>query len=202
MDDLIQKLMISKKIMEKHDQMGRNSQTMDKSMIGDYDDDNVNSNIQQVDRPAVQSFEIPKSSYNIPQEFLPEASIPQIPKATGTPTKDRIISSKLPDAIKKLMIEHPIQQPELTSTTLSDELIEKASRLMGTSKKQVSNRPQQINESVDKTSLKQMMREVMEELLTENGLIVEETTKMNETIQFKVGKTIFEGRITKVKKLK
>jgi len=198
MDNLMEKLMISKKIMEKHDQMGRNSQIGDTpSGDNDYDEEGY-----KIEKPNVQSFDVPKSSYNIPQEYLPEVHIPQIPK-TGPPTVDRIKNSKLPDEIKKLMMEHPIQQPEMSSPTLSDELVEKASRLMGTAKKQnPSTRPQQINESVDKTSLKEMMREVMEELLTENGLIVETTTKMNDVIQFKVGKTIFEGKITKVKKLK
>lgn len=193
-DELIQKLMISKKIMEKHDQMGRNSHT--NSTI----DEGYNDESYHIEKPMVQNFEAPVSSYNIPQEYLSEAQLPK-PVKTGPPTKDRIINSKLPDEIKKLMIEHPIQQAELPSPTLSNELIEKASKLMGNTKKDTVNR-RPINETFDKTSLKEMLREVMTELLTENGLIVEETTKMNDLIQFKVGKTIFEGKITKVKKLK
>jgi hypothetical protein len=43
------------------------------------------------------------------------------------------MSSKLPNEIKRLMIEHPIQQQSPmnpASSVLSDELIQKASRLM------------------------------------------------------------------------
>ena len=53
-------------------------------------------------------------------------------KPVGVPTVDAIKNSKLPDEIKRLMMEHPIAQPSspMGNTVLSDELIEKASRLM------------------------------------------------------------------------
>ena len=37
--------------------------------------------------------------------------------------------------------------------------------------------------------------------LKENGLLVESSEKSNEMFNFKVGKHIFEGRVTKIKKL-
>jgi hypothetical protein len=45
------------------------------------------------------------------------------------------------------------------------------------------------------------VRDVVKEELKEAGMIVESTTNSNETIQFKVGNTVFVGKITKVKKL-
>lgn len=57
-EDLIQKLMISKKIMEKSDNIKRGEvQNVSEQSI-------VSRNIQ------VQDFDIPQPSYNIPQEFM------------------------------------------------------------------------------------------------------------------------------------
>jgi hypothetical protein len=102
-----------------------------------------------------------------------------------------------------LMIEHPIQQPDsMSGPSLSNELVEKASRLMnkgnGEPTRQQTSQPQP---SVNNESLKQMMREVVEEVLSENGLLTESTSKSNETISFKVGKHIFEGKVTKIRKV-
>jgi hypothetical protein len=91
----------------------------------------------------VQQFDIPNVKYNIPQEFLQEnpqqpsqpylSSLPvENTKPVGVPTVDAIKNSKLPDEIKKLMMEHPIAQPNQAPTmTMSNELIEKSRRLMG-----------------------------------------------------------------------
>jgi hypothetical protein len=49
----------------------------------------------------------------------------QTPKAPPVMTEDRIRNSKLPDAIKQLMLEHPIQQPQSYAPTLSDDLLKK-----------------------------------------------------------------------------
>jgi hypothetical protein len=195
MDALIEKLMISKKIMDKHNEIPR----------GHANDMGISENARiNIERPQVDDFEVPDVKYNIPQEYLSEQQVK--PKAinSAVPVKDRILNSKLPDEIKKLMIEHPIQQPQAPTTTLSDELVEKASRLMGTKRQETTPNIQskQVTSLPNKNELKSMMREVFEELLEENGLLIENTSKVNETIQFKVGKTIFEGKITKAKKIK
>jgi hypothetical protein len=121
-------------------------------------------------------------------------------------TEDRIKNSKLPDAIKDLMLKHPIKQPESYNPTLSNDIIEKAARLMGenktitqTSSKSNQTYPQKQNSNSD---LKNIVREVLEEILTEHGIISESEQKTDEIFQFKVGKHLFEGKITKVKKLK
>ena len=194
-NDLMNKLLISKKIMEKHQAIPRN--TNDGSGL-------LSSNT--IDVPSVQSFESPNASYNIPQEFMQENVAAKIPKYVNN--SERIMSSKLPDAIKQLMIEHPIQQPDSTSgPVLSDELIEKASRLMNNGKtnsiQEVNYKSQNNTQSTQSNQdLKSLLKEVVEEVLMENGILSESTTKSNEVFSFKVGKHIFEGKLLKIKKLK
>jgi hypothetical protein len=170
---------------------------------------------------SLQEFDMPNVKYNIPQEFLQES--PQAPinqpylselpkvntKPVGVPTVDAIKNSKLPDEIKKLMMEHPIAQPQQQSPTLSNDLIEKASRLMKENPGQYvpeSAKPKQQTQtqpsgSFDYKVLQKMINEAVNNALRENGLIAESSEKTNEVFSFKVGKHIFEGKVTKIKKL-
>ena len=192
--DLIQKLMISKKIMEKHNEMGRNG----------------NQSSGGMSAPMVEDYQPIQATYNLPQEFLSEQEVAK-PINNGPMTSDRILGSKLPDEIKKLMMEHPIQQPTMGagSGTLSNELVEKASRLMNTNAKGelLENKQPQRQQSTQRQSvpdngdLRQMMKEVVQELLKENGLLTESETKSNEVFKFRVGQHIFEGKLVKVKKI-
>ena len=203
--DLIQKLMISKQIMDKHNQTPRGG----------------TPSIESYSSPQVESFEPVGAKYNIPQEFLQESqqieqpylsSIPKTPTMPQAITKDRVMSSKLPDEIKRLMIEHPIEQPTSMGggATLSNDLVEKAARLMNTDARgnqvnqpkqrvQEQSQPQQSNFNMKE--LKSMLREVVEEVLQENGILSESEQKSNEVFSFKVGKHIFEGKVTKIKKI-
>jgi len=206
--DLIQKLMISKQIMDKHNQTPRGGMP----------------SMDSYSSPQVESYEPANAKYNIPEEFLQESqqseqfdqpylsSIPKTPTMPQPITKDRVMSSKLPDEIKRLMIEHPIEQPSSMGggTTLSNELVEKAARLMNTDARgnqttqpkqrvQEQSQPQQPNFNMKE--LKSMLREVVEEVLQENGILAESTEKANEVFSFKVGKHIFEGKVTKIKKI-
>ena len=202
--DLIQKLMISKQIMDKHNQTPRGGgPTMD-----------------SYSSPQLESFEPVQGTYNIPQEFLQESqqseqpylsSIPKTPTMPQAITKDRVMSSKLPDEIKRLMIEHPIEQPTSMGggATLSNDLVEKAARLMGTDARgnQIAQPKQRIQEQTSPSTgfnmkeLKAVLREVVEEVLQENGILSESEQKSNEVFSFKVGKHIFEGKVTKIKKI-
>ena len=189
--NLMEKLAISKAIMDKHNNMGR----------GNTPSQNIN-----IPQPELEDFEVPTPKYNIPQELMTESK-PINPNPQPV-TKDRILSSKLPDEIKKLMIENPIvpvSPMAPSNTVLTDELIEKASKLMGTknqqTKKQSQGEPQRQNVSESK-DLRKMMREVVEEVLAENGLIVESSSNTDETMTIRVGKHIFEGKISKIKKTK
>ena len=168
-----------------------------------------------------QQFDVPTARYNIPQEFLQEQPsqqmqpyLSQLPrentKPVGVPTLDAIKNSKLPDEIKKLMMENPISQPLQQNVTISDDLIERASRLMKQqgsyvpdSAKPKTAQPQQSSNTsqVDYKLIKKMISDAINEALTENGLMVESTEKSNEMFTFRVGKHIFEGKVTKIKKV-
>jgi hypothetical protein len=191
--DLINKLMISKKIMERHDTMGRNG---------------IN-NPEAFNSPMVEEFQPVNASYNLPQNLLSEESIPKSYN-TEVPTVDRIANSKLPDEIKRLMMEHPINQPSnMGGPSLSNDLVEKASRLMNTNakgevinetKQRVSN-PQPQSIGISASDIKTIVRETVEDVLKENGLLVESTKKSNEQFKFRVGQHLFEGRVTKIRKI-
>ena len=195
--DLIQKLMISKKIMDKHNQTPRSGDN-----IG-----NVN-----MSSPELQTFNTPKANYNIPsdvmmsesqmaQPLLSEAAIPK--QGGGEMSEDKILNSRLPDEIKKLMIEHPIQQPNSTGPTLSNDLIERASQLMNneTNPKEISQ-PQSQSQSQIPNNFREVLKEVVTEVLTDSGIISESSSKSNESFSFKVGKHIFEGKVVKIRKTK
>ncbi len=139
------------------------------------------------------------------QPILPKVNT----KPVGVPTVDAIKNSKLPDEIKKLMMEHPISQPQQQSPTLSNDLIEKASRLMKENQGSYSPesaKPKQQPQSqptgnIDYNVLQKMINEAVNNALQQNGLLAESSEKANETFSFKVGKHIFEGKVTKIKKL-
>jgi len=198
-NDLMNKLAISKKIMERHNQTPRNT-----NGSGGM---NFDTNVKE--------FDAPQAKFNIPQEFMGiNESKPQIPQHTNT--KDRILSSKLPDEIKRLMIEHPISQPNNMGgggSVLSNELVEKAARLMNNEvannvnpyqpKKVIQEtKSQNITSHLDKSVLKDIIKETIEEVLSENGLLIENTSKTNDMFQFRVGSHIFEGKVTRIKKIK
>jgi hypothetical protein len=205
-EELMQRLAVSKKIMEKTEGIQR----------GSVDARHMNS-------PVVEEFQPVQGSYNIPQEFLQENSTP---KGSYDPTKpieaDRIKNSKLPDEIKRLMIEQPIVQPSSMNggSVISNDIIEGAQRLMNinsnTTVQQPQNvkdmapkQPQQSSSNFNMNEMKSMIRDVVRdtvrdvvrEELKEAGMMVESTTDSNEIIQFKVGKHIFVGKVTKVKKV-
>ena len=197
-NDLMQKLMISKQIMDKHNNMDRGNSR------------NINMNSEGFSSPMVESYEAPAAKYNIPQEFQQQA--PQQTRSNG-PIEDRIASSKLPDEIKRLMLEHPIQQPSMglsSGSVLSEELIEKASRLMNTSPKgdpykenQQQSKKVQTNyqSQIDINEIKKVVRETVEEVLQENGLLVESESKSSDMFKFRVGQHLFEGKVLNVKKM-
>ena len=209
MDQLMQKLAISKAIMDKTDGIKRTDSNREM---------NSPSNM-------VENFNVPQSKYNIPQEFLQEqpsrqqmnqpylSSLPvENTKPVGVPTIDAIKNSRLPDEIKKLMMEHPISQPQQANPTLSSDLLERASRLMKENPGNYvpeSAKPTQKTQSVDSSPvtnidyklLQKMINEAVNNALKTNGLITESSEKANEVFSFKVGKHIFEGKVTKIKKL-
>jgi len=195
-NDLIQKLMISKKIMDKHKEIPRGG--VSESDIGTFS------------TPELQNFDAPSASYNIPTELLGEQEMTRpVSQNTGPITEEKIKNSKLPDEIKRLMIEHPINQPQTMTPTLSNDLVEKASRLMGIEKKSISEGKKlpaslpKYNDkpTIDKSDIASIVRETVEEVLRENGLLIESTQRTKDNFTFKVGNHIFEGKLTKIKKV-
>ena len=49
--------------------------------------------------------------------------------------------------------------------------------------------------------IRDIVRETVEDVLKEIGLLVESTSRTNDLFTFKVGKHIFEGKLTKIKKI-
>ena len=201
--DLMQRLAVSKKIMDRHSEIKR----------GDV----------RNTTPMVENFDTPQSTYNLPNDLLQEQkSTPSNYDPSKPLEKEKILNSKLPDEIKRLMIEQPIVQPSSISggVTLSDDIIEGATRLMGKNNK-ISEQPKQII-NVESTSrnnnqtsninineikniirdvVRDTVKDVVREELKEAGMIIESTQTVNESLQFKVGNTVFVGKIIKVKKL-
>lgn len=188
----MQKLAISKKIMDKHNEVPR----------GNTQIPIVNENIN--------------AKYNIPEGVTEQpVQQPKIQETINTQpiSQDAVLKSKLPDEIKKLMIENPIVQPSLNGPTLSNEIIEGASRLMnnGTAtQKGFSQNEYNTKPSSNSDDLKQMIRDVVrdtvrdvvKEELQNAGLISESSQKTNEVLSLRVGKHIFEGKVLKIKKVK
>jgi hypothetical protein len=193
MSDLMSKLALSKKIMDKHNEIPRSG----------------NNTLVNNTVPQVESYNPIPATYNLPSEFTNETKVEQSYN-NAPPTQDRILNSKLPDEIKKLMIENPIDKPSvpgLNSTFLSEDIIQGAQKLMGTEKKQIQEN--QSQSSFDISSLKNMIRDivrdtvrdVLKEELSKSGMLVENESKTNDSLQMRVGKHIFEGKVTKIKKV-
>ena len=114
MSDLMQKLAISKKIMDAHNGINRGTATPS--------------------TPMVENSEVSNASYNIPQEYMGEVTQQRQNFDPSQPLDESgIKNSKLPDEIKRLMIEQPIVQPSSMNggSVISNEIIEGAQRLMG-----------------------------------------------------------------------
>ena len=208
-DDFLKKLMVSKAIMDKTDNIkGSPTNSQPQSMV--------------------QEFSMPQAKYNIPQEFLQEqpsmgqsqqpylSELPRVnTKPVGNTSIDAIKNSKLPDEIKRLMMEHPINQPQQQEATLSNDLIERATRLMKggndgnyipESAKPIAQQPttqtqKSTGEGINYKLIQKMINEAVTKALKDNGLVTESAEKSNEIFSFKVGKHVFEGKVTKIKKL-
>jgi hypothetical protein len=198
--ELLQKLMVSKQIMEKHNDMGR-GQARNINMGNDYSS------------PMVESYDAPVAKYNLPADILEESRPVSQPRQSNIPMEDRIASSKLPDEIKRLMMEHPIQQPTMgmsSGAVLSNDLVEKASRLMNTNakgdqiiegKQRQQTQQVQTSSSLSANQIREIVRETVQDVLKENGLLVESESNSGEMFKFRVGQHLFEGKVLKVKKI-
>jgi hypothetical protein len=183
--DLMQKLVNAKKVMNKVDS-------------GNYETGNINENIL---RSAPEDLD--------PQSF--DASASSRRPVNNNASVERINQTKLPDAIKKAMIENPIaQMPQISlSEGLDMDFVKGAKRLMEqegvSTKSQPQQRSNQSNSNVDMNSLailiENTVRKVMDEKLNQI-LTAQTTSSINENLVLKVGDSIFKGKITGVNKAK
>ena len=182
-NDLMKRLVQAKKVMNKVDG-------------GNYERGNIDENIL----------------FSSPDELMGEKTKQpsNITRQMGVATPDRINNSKLPDAIKRAMIENPIPQISLNDT-LDMDFIKGAKRLMeqegvGTKKQgAVPFSKQQPQSNIDMNAIavliENAVRKVMDEKLTQI-LSASTTASINENLVLKVGDSIFKGKITGVNKAK
>jgi len=208
--DLQEKLIQAKAVMDKVDGNPSIMKDAQRSMV----ESNVGQNNygENPNLPPV-SNNFNSDSINNVIESNTNLSRPKI-------TEDRVNSSNLPDAIKQLMIDHPI--PEVSfGNTIPDSLIEgaaeKMKKLSGVGNTTSSDISQQIpqnkikptnkTQKITQSSLKNLVRETLVESL--DSLIDERITQritesngLDESIKLVVGNTIFEGKILTTKKIR
>jgi hypothetical protein len=181
-NDLMSRLVKAKKVMNKVDG-------------GNFERGHVNESILQ----------------STPEELMNSQQPSQPRKNLGNPSIDKINNTKLPDAIKRAMIEHPIEQMQSISLndTLDMDFIKGAKRLM--EQEGVSTRPSAqpkqtiVNNNIDMNAIavliENTVRKVMDEKLNQI-LTASTTSSINENLVLKVGDSIFKGKITGVNKAK
>ena len=182
-NDLMKKLVQAKKVMNKVDG-------------GDYQRGQVNESML----------------LSSPEDVMNNTEYQSNPtRPIGSPSIDRIQNSKLPDAIKRAMIESPIQQMNQISLndTLDMDFIKGAKRLM--EQEGVATRPSAqpkqtiVNNNIDMNAIavliENTVRKVMDEKLNQI-LTASTTSSINENLVLKVGDSIFKGKITGVNKAK
>jgi len=162
---------------------------------------------------------LPPVSSNFNTESINNVISNNTKLSSPTPiTEEKVRKSNLPDAIKKLMIDHPI--PEVSfGNQIPDTLIEGAAEQMkrfnGLSNNSESttqpSSPQKIKptsktQKLTQSSLKNLIKETLVESL--DNLIDERITEriverngLDESIRLVVGNTIFEGKILTTKKI-
>jgi hypothetical protein len=181
-NDLMQRLVQAKKVMNKVE-------------TGDFEKGNVNE-------------EIIRSN---PEDLIKnEVSISQPSKRPPQINTQKIQESKLPDAIKRAMIENPIPQISLNDS-LDLNFVEKTKRLMESecvSTKTSKSSPQTnssdlvkqltpIIENIVRKTVVEIMDSKLNQILT-----AQQTLTINENLVLKVGDSIFKGKITGVNKSK
>jgi hypothetical protein len=183
-NDLMKKLVQAKKVMNKVDG-------------GNYERGHVNESMLLSDPSELMESQIPQQVNTRP--------------VGGNMNIDKIQNSKLPDAIKKAMIEHPIEQMQSISLneTLDMDFVKGAKRLMEQEgvapKKSQPQQRQSSNGNIDMNAIavliENTVRKVMDEKLNQI-LSASTTSSINENLVLKVGDSIFKGKITGVNKAK
>ena len=192
-NDLMSKLVKAKKVMNMVDGGNYQRGNVDESILRSAPEDVANQ--MQAQQPMMENRTVTR------------------PVNNGPVNVGKIQGSKLPDAIKQAMIDHPIQQmPSISlNETLDMDFIKGAKRLMeqeGVSPKaQLSQSRQQtsISNNIDMKAIEVLIENTIRKVLDEklNQLLTAQTTSsINENLVLKVGDSIFKGKITGVNKAK
>jgi hypothetical protein len=183
--------------------LAKASKVMQKVQGGDFSRGNVNESM--LSGGYDDGGEYAQQSYTQPQLQQNQYSAPDFDVS-------KIQNSKLPDAIKKAMMENPISQISLGETLDMDfvkgakRLIEQENRANNPSKSNQQSKPvQNVGGNIDMNAIavliENTVRKVMDEKL--NQILTAQTTStINENLVLKVGDSIFKGKITGVNKSK
>jgi len=171
---------------------------LNKVETGDFERGNVNEEILRSNPEDIQ--DVPNNTVRQPQ----------------TSNIQKIKDSKLPEAIKRAMIENPIPQISL-SDSLDLNFIEKTKKLMEsegvatkkTTQSSKSSTSPQVNSSdlvkqltpIIENIVRKTVMEIMDTKLNQI-LTAQQTLSINENLVLKVGDSIFKGKITGVNKSK
>ena len=195
MTTLQQSLINAKKVMSKVDDGNFSKGNVNLSQA------NITDSSGLMSQPPQQSM-----SQSLPTVDMSSGRQDLSPKANLT--EDRINKSKLPEAIKKAMIENPIPDIPFNGggVGLSEEFLSGVQQQM--SKQGLSSpSPQQIpqpsttksTKKITSKNLKSIIKESVKELLNETIGLKKDA---NENFQFRVGDKIFYGKITSSKTVK
>lgn len=199
-DELMQRLARARKVQDKVDS-------------GDYVTGNIDEN-------AIVSDENDNATYDM-GDMLTEETVANItPVNSGELNIDKINQSKLPDVIKKAMIENPIPQISLNDTSLSMDFVKKTKRLMEqegvgpkSSSKILPIKTNQSSSNINSSQLTSLLTPIIENIIRKSLdeivdkklnqiLTAHQTATLNENLVLKVGESIFKGKITGVSKAK
>ena len=181
-NDLMQRLVQAKKVLNKVEN-------------GDYEKGNVNEDILRTNPEDLMSTEN-SAPIRQPQQ----------------PNFQKIQESKLPEAIKRAMIENPIPQISL-SDSLDLNFVEKTKKLMENEGVSTKKSSPQKGSSVDSSDLVKQLTPIIENIVRKTVveildnklnqiLTAQQTMSINENLVLKVGDSIFKGKITGVNKSK
>lgn len=215
LDKLQQSLLNAKRFM-KHDAMNSSSKNTPREISP------VTESTTMERQPNIKEnllSSIPSSDTPSQMSMTPKSNM----------TKDAILKSKLPNAIKEAMIRNPIPDPT-PAGTLSPDFINEVSKKMNSPQYSINEMRATSNSSVtssnvnappltesitphtnndpipplhtpSSSSLKDTIKECLKEILKEENIIVEHKN-LKENLQLRVGNKIFTGTIKSVRTIK
>lgn len=206
-NDLMKKLAQAKKVMNKVNTGNfKTGQVNEQILLSNPEDLNI-SNLQQYNQP----YHLTENMVDGEISNYGDASRFNVNKPLDI---ERVNKSKLPDNIKKAMIEHPIAQHEISlSDGIDMKIIQGAKRLMEQDNPSVKKKTIQEQRPVQQSQvsndtlntlipiMENIIRKVMDEKLNQI-LTAQQTQSINENLILKVGDSIFKGKITGVNKSK